>query len=196
MMSNHTPTHTEVIPDFVEPHLLPGETVIWKAKPERALFLRKYGAISGWGMGMIGIMAFWFIVSVILAGSLGPVIHNMVFFWAVPSIIVGGLLIYGPLVVAAREWSNTDYVLTDRRLILRRGVVSPTLSVIHLSEIPRMEVEVKQGWGHVLLLGGTALERLGQNGRLEYHPAHIKLRDLSEPDTVRERIITARAALA
>ena len=56
--------------------------------------------------------------------------------------------------------------------------------------------EDKHGWGNVLLLGGTALERLGENGRLEYHPSHLTLRDLPEPANVRDRILAARAALA
>jgi hypothetical protein len=145
---------------------------------------------------MIAIMAFWFAVSVMFAGGLEPVIHNLVFFWALPSIVVGVLLVYGPLLVAAREWSHTEYVLTNRRLILRRGVWRPTLSVIPLSQLPRIETEDKQGWGNVLLLGGTALERLGENGRMEYHPAHVTLRDLPEPQAVRDRILEARAALA
>jgi hypothetical protein len=180
----------------LERFLLPGETVLWMAKPERRLFLRKYGPVSTWGLGMIAIMAFWFAVSVVLAGGVEPIIHNLVFFWALPSIAVGLLLIYGPLFVAAREWSHTEYVLTNRRLILRRGVWSPTLSVIPLSELPRIETEDKHGWGNVLLLGGTALERLGENGRLEYHPSHLTLRDLPEPDAIRDRILAARAALA
>ena len=71
-------------------------------------------------MGMIVIMAFWFAVSVVLAGGLETVIDNLILFWALPSTVIGVLLIYGPLVVAAREWSHTEYVLTNRRLILRR----------------------------------------------------------------------------
>jgi uncharacterized membrane protein YdbT with pleckstrin-like domain len=147
-------------------------------------------------MGMIAIMTFWFVISVVLSGGLEPIIHNLVFFWALPSIAIGLLLIYGPLFVAAREWQHTEYVLTNRRLILSRGVWSPTLSEIPLSQLPRIETQDKKGWGNVLLLGGTALERLGQNGRLEYHPSHLTLRDLPQPNEVRDRILAARAALA
>jgi hypothetical protein len=187
---------TQIASDYLDQFLLPGEVVLWTAKPERRLFLRKYGAVSAWGLGMIAIMAFWFVVSVVLAGGVEPIIHNLVFFWAVPSIVIGLLLIYGPLLIAAREWNHTDYVLTNRRLILRRGVWRPTLSVIPLRELPRIETQDKQGWGNVLLLGGTALERLGENGRMEYHPSHLTLRDLHEPKAVRDRILEARAALA
>ncbi|HEX3244658.1 MAG TPA: PH domain-containing protein [Chloroflexota bacterium] len=183
-------------PAYLEPHLGQGETVLWVAKPERRLFLRKYGPVSAWGMGMIAIMTFWFVISVVLSGGLEPIIHNLVFFWALPSIAIGLLLIYGPLFVAAREWQHTEYVLTNRRLILSRGVWSPTLSEIPLSQLPRIETQDKKGWGNVLLLGGTALERLGQNGRLEYHPSHLTLRDLPQPNEVRDRILAARAALA
>ena len=187
---------TESRSGYLDQFLVPGETVLWTAKPERRLFLRKYGPVSAWGLGMIAIMGFWFAVAVIFAGGIEPVIHNLIFFWALPSIVVGMLLIYGPLLVAAREWSHTEYVLTDRRLILRRGVWRPTLSVIPLSELPRIETEDKHGWGNVLLLGGTALERLGENGRLEYHPSHLTLRDLHQPNAVRDRILAARAAMA
>lgn len=183
-------------PFYLEPHLLSGERVLWTAKPDRRMFTRQYGAVSAWGMGMIAIMAFWFVVSVILAGSLEPVIRNLVFFWGLPSMVVGGLLIYGPLLVAAREWGNTEYVLTNRRLIVRRGVISPRLSVIGLKDLQRIETESKHGWGKIMLLGGTALERLGEDGRMEYHPHHLTIRDIQEPDRVRERILAARGALA
>jgi hypothetical protein len=183
-------------PDYIAQFLQPGEAVLWQAKPERRLFLRKYGAVSAWGMAMIGIMAFWFVISVLLAGSLEPVIQNMIFFWAVPTIVIGGLLIYGPLLVASREWQHTEYILTNRRLILRHGVVSPSLNVIGLRDLPRVRAESKKGWGNVLLLGGTALERLGAQGRLEYHPSYVSLRDLPEPEAIKDRILAARAALA
>jgi len=194
MRANNDMDDTQ-FPDDLKPHVLHGERLIWRAKPERQLFVRRYQGISGLGLMMVGIMVFWFIVSLVFAGSLEPVIHNLVFFWAIPSLVVGGLLIYGPLFLAAREWGNTEYFLTDRRLIIRRGVIRPHLSVIALNRLPRIEVESDRGWGHVVLLGDASIERLGEGGRLEYQPGVLRLHDLREPGDVKRRILDASQAM-
>jgi len=169
---------------MIDQHLAADETVLWRAKPDRSLFLRRNRVISGLGLGFLGIAFFWMAVSILFAGAVTPFVVSIAILWGIPSLVVAGLLIIGPLVLSAREWVNTEYVLTDRRLLLQRGILRPQVGVIDLRRLPPVEVQRQDGVGNLVLLSGLALEILGQGGRQRYQPAALVLWNIAEPEQV------------
>lgn len=169
---------------MIDRHLAADETVLWRAKPERSQFLRRNRAISGLGLGFLGIAVFWMVVSIIFAGAVTPFLISILLLWGIPSLIVAALLILGPMVLTAREWTHTEYVLTDRRLLMQRGIFRPQVGVIDLRHLPATEVQRQDGIGNIVLLSGMALDILGEGGGQQYQPAALVLWNILEPDRV------------
>lgn len=184
-----------MIPDSVVEHLDPQEAVIWSAKPERSLFVRRHRTVSALGMLFLAIVVFWFGVTLAFVGANSAVVPSLLFYWGMPSLVVGVLLLYGPLVLASREWRNTLYLLTNRRLIIQHGIFSPRVSYVPLNDLPRIEIDAHEGWGNLLLLGDSSLRRLDAAERVDYQPGALTLRALQDPEQVRDRLLAARAAM-
>ena len=188
MTASPESTHPVELPATITGYLMADERVLWFARPDRALYLRRFRALSGFGLLFLGIAAFWFAVSLVFVGPSSTLVENLYRWWGLPSVIVAALLVYGPMVVARIQWQRTYYALTDRRLIVQRGLLRTRAHVIPLSPMPRLIVEAEGGWGNLILAGGSATERLDAPGRKAYYSGTITLWCIRDPAAVAERI--------
>lgn len=98
--------------------------------------------------------------------------------WSSLILQVGFVLIVARLGAAGAEWASRVYVLTDRRVLRRRGVLAPTVYSANLNTLRRIE------------LLQTGLDRTLRTGTVTFstrHEGHYEAAWVMVPDA--ERVI-------
>ena len=162
------------------PALSAGEYVIWKGKPKRSAY------IADKALTMMPIAVFWAIFDVqFLGAALGGGNVGLLLFMLVHMFPVW--LWIGSAITSVIQWRNEDYFLTNKRIIIRKGVFQPQRQSVFLRDV------------HDIRLHYGLLDRLFGSGDIYINYAvhrHGKHRstsgyfllNLADPQTLQERI--------
>jgi hypothetical protein len=179
---------------FLQAHIAPGESLLWVGGPAH-----RKGADVTTRRFIIGLLAVVVFFCVILGVTVPPV---------APYLFLGVLLIGSYLLLAwsgEQETANTCYGLTDRRVLVRRGLLRPKVLSMDLLDIA--EVRLFKTLGGVVclelvgvvnrsLVPGLTAPVLTRGGDRAYdRPAGPRLFGLPDADAVRERILAAQRAV-
>lgn len=113
-------------------HLDAGEQVRWEAKPAPRCYTFRNWKHSLFGLLLVLLAAWWLSIALQLAA---------VYRWPwlpllpVPVWLVGLYLAFGHLLLARLEWDRVFYAVTDRRILLRRGLRRERLDSLALDQI-------------------------------------------------------------
>ncbi len=133
--------------DVMAGSLMPGEKIVWAAKPHAGIKFRKSDAFLIpfsllWG----GFAIFW----VVTAYTMGAPIMFVAF--GVPFVLVGIYLIIGRFFADALKRGNTIYALTTDRVIVRSGIRNKTTTSFNLKNINSITyTENSEGIGSITL---------------------------------------------
>jgi LPXTG-motif cell wall-anchored protein len=163
---------------YVESVLAPGEKIVYRARISRWKFLLYY---------LVGILA--------LAGGPAALIitgdRSQTGFILAGITMLAGLLI---LLVAAIRRNTTELVLTNRRIITKRGLISRDTVEMNLSKVESLHVNQSLmgrllDYGDVSVVGtGASLEPLRGIGRpLELRKRLGEIAEVGVPKAVTER---------
>lgn len=145
----------------------PEETVLWSSHPRWLLILPD--SVVGAVLVAVGLLA-----------VVGPDAVSVLPEWAV---LLLGILI--PLGIALPAWGalsllNTRFVITDRALYVKRGVLRTRVDRINHSRVQNSSTT--QGIrGKLFGYGTVAVDTAGVSNAIRFH-------DINDPRTVRERI--------
>jgi len=122
---------------YERPPLVPGEQILWQAKPKRNAF------IINKALGMLPIALIWllfdgFILGQMFAGGGGSLI-------LVPFMLVHLMPVWiwlGNVITASRRWKNTVYYVTDRRILIQTGFVDRNLQTVYYKDIRHVDLRV------------------------------------------------------
>jgi hypothetical protein len=118
-------------------HLSPGERVLWRGKPDRAAFVRRTWPLSIFGLVLlVSAVSYELVVFTTDAPDFLALV-GVPFFFAALYMLVGHYF------VTSREWQNTEYLITENRLLVRHGALSPDLRVYSLAGLPHTVVEMR-----------------------------------------------------
>ena len=101
------------------PALASGETILWRGKPKRAAF------IATKSLSMLPIAVIWLILDLNFLGNAfmgGQMLGFLIPFFALHLMPVWIWL--ANTVTASRRWKNTNYYVTNRRIILQGGFLA------------------------------------------------------------------------
>ncbi len=125
------------IPQDIRETLEPDESVIWSDKPLRTPFILK-----GIVFAIIGIPWIALPLIIIIKASpkilLNPEILLFMIFWYGISILV----FFASPLYSLLVWKNVYYVLTNRRLIVRKGLVGIDYDTLNLDLIQQVNLNV------------------------------------------------------
>jgi len=124
------------LPSDIRDILEAGERVLWSGKPLRAPFLLKSLSMLVMAVPVIA-LPLPFIVSIRGALLQAPVVAFFAL-WYSFAILIG----VGPFIYNALVWKNLYYVLTDRRIIVRKGVVGIDYDALSLDLVQEVNVDV------------------------------------------------------
>ena len=102
-----------------EPLLEPGETLRWEGRPAPRCYTFRNWRHSLFGLLLVILCLYWTVMAVQLAA---------VYHWPwlplvpVPFLLVAFYLALGHLLWARLEWEQVFYAVTDRRVLVRRGL--------------------------------------------------------------------------
>ena len=109
-----------------------GETVRWEARPAPRCYTFRHWRHSVFGLIFLAICSYWQVLGIAMADSYDI---RWLSWLPLPFVITGLYFFVGHLVQARLEWNNVYYAITDRRVIVQRGLARPHSSFIELSEV-------------------------------------------------------------
>ncbi|MBQ9142855.1 MAG: PH domain-containing protein [Lachnospiraceae bacterium] len=127
-------------PDSIEGQLMPDESVIWKGTPKKSAF------ILNSTIKMAPVALIWLFVDGTMISSFAftGMMKNMMWF-VVPFFVIHLLPVWiwiYQIITAAGRWKNTEYAVTNKRIILRNGLVGYQYQTIYYTEISNVSLHV------------------------------------------------------
>jgi len=139
-----------------------GEPVFWRASPEKGSFIQSNWVLHALGLALL-LLSLGFLLACISALGKGRFAEALIFFlmflpWAVASLYLG----YGRGHIFSRIARNSQYILTDRRIIIRTRLFRTRLIVAQLDLIGSVKTrEIKVGRSGSI---GEVIIRVGSQG--------------------------------
>ena len=124
------------VPGDLASLLAPGERVLWRGKPERGPFVFRTWPLSAFGAVLLASVAAF--VLIILSTD-AP---DELLYYAIPFALAGLYMAVGHFLVTLYEWRQTEYLITESRLLIRHGIFTPSLTVYSLLGLPHTRVEM------------------------------------------------------
>jgi hypothetical protein len=114
-----------------------GETLCWEGRPAPRAYVFRNWKHSFFGIALLPIAAYWQIVSLPLASF-----HQQPWlpFIPLPLLLIVLYLCVGHLLVARLEWEKVFYAVTDRRLLIQKGLRRRRVKDFSLSELTNFRV--------------------------------------------------------
>ena len=166
------------------PTLAPGEYLIWKGKPKRSAY------IADKALSMLPIAVFWAIFDfnfLRMAGGNGM----LLIFLAVHMMPVW--LWIGSAVTSVIQWRNEDYFLTNKRIIIRKGVFGPNKQSVFLRDVHTVDIHyglLDRMFGSGDIYINYAVHRHGKHRSTSGY----FLMNLADPTTIQEKLEQAAMA--
>jgi len=145
------------VPWDVREMLEPNERVLWCGKPLRSPFVLKR-------IGLAFIAIPWLIIPLIVIGTISPralfELPILIFFTFWYGIL--GLIVFGTPVYSFLVWKNIYYILTNKRIIVRKGLVGIDYDILSLDSIRQVNVNVGF-WDRKYGTGTLVIQAIGYN---------------------------------
>ena len=133
--------------EHLEQMLQAGEHILWQGKPVKAKYVIRGWPMSCFGVFFLGFALFWTVTaffgtrSIPAEGDPMSLLFRYAFpAFGLPFIFVGSGLTFGHFIVAAAVWRNTEYALTNRRVLIRSGARTVTVTTTELADVTGLTV--------------------------------------------------------
>jgi len=112
--------------------LTEGETVRWEGRPAPRCYTFRRWRHSIFGCIFLALTGFWQVLGIEMASTYASA---WLAWLPLPFLLVGGYLSVGHLLQARLEWDRVLYVITDRRLLAKRGLFKPWVESMELAAV-------------------------------------------------------------
>jgi hypothetical protein len=118
--------------DIPWPPLLPGEKVHWEGRPAPRCYTFRQWRHALIGLFLTLVCAVWAVLGVQQAAEQG---WPWLAWIPLPFLGYALWLACGQLLAARLEWNRVAYAITDRRIVLRRGLLKPCEASLALEQV-------------------------------------------------------------
>lgn len=155
----------------------PGEDVVWTGQP-------RLWRIATTVAGAVVLTLLVFAAAVYVSLSVDPAAWGLpantnVLVWGVAVLIA--LSQVGSVTVAYLKVDKTDYVLTNRRVYRKHGILSETVTSVGVDRVQNTTL-FKDMTGNLFDYGTVSISTAGSGG------ADLTINDLNDPETFRDRL--------
>ena len=123
--------------DRPAPMLSAGECILWRGKPKRSAF------IATKSLTLLPIAAIWLLLDlniIIPAFSTGQMLGFMIPFFALHLMPVWVWL--GSTISAGKRWQNTNYYVTNKRIIIQGGFLAVNERSVYYKDIQNVQMRI------------------------------------------------------
>ena len=160
------------------PALAPGEHILWRGKPKKRAY------VADKALAMLPIAAVWLLFDLNFLRAAGTDGFALIF------LLVHMLPVWlwlGSALTSVIQWRNEDYFITNKRVIIRKGVFKPYRQTVFLRDVHSVQVH----YGLLDRLFGSGDVYI--NYAVHRHGKHRSksgwfLLNLSDPQPIQERI--------
>ena len=164
------------------PPLIPGEQILWQAKPKRNAF------VVNKVLTMMPFALIWLIFDGFILGQMLSVGDGL--FFLIPFMVLHLMPVWiwlGNMVTANRRWKNTVYYVTDRRILIQTGFIDRDLQTVYYKDIRNVDLRI--GLVDKMLGVGDVYFDLGEyRSGGKNHALSKAFLDVEEPQAVYTRI--------
>ncbi len=139
MSSQRALNSSKTLNPDLDANLAPGEKVLWRGKPERGPFVWRTWPLSIFGGLLLTSVV---VYDLVIFTTEAP---DLLVLLAIPFALAGLYMAVGHFLVTSREWQNTEYLVTERQVLIRHGVLSPTVTMYSLLGLPQTVIESQHG---------------------------------------------------
>jgi len=165
------------------PVLSAGEAVLWRGKPKKSAF------IATKSLTMLPIAVIWLILDMNFIGA--SVMGGEMLFFIIPFFALHMMPVWiwlANVITASRRWKNTNYYVTNRRIIIQGGFLAVNETSLFYKDLRNAQVRIGIldklfHTGDIVFDDGTWTQ-VGRRNRPQLH----MLEDLEEPQQVYTRI--------
>lgn len=157
--------------------LMPNETILWHGIPKKSAYIIN-ASVKMLPIAIIWLLFDGFFIFNMISGSMmmGGMNFIMIPFFLIHLFPVWIWL--GSTLTASRRWKNTQYAVTDKRILIRNGLIGYDYKSIYYTEINNVNLRVGMidkmlGVGDIYL----SLEGFTSKG----HPIMSSIVDIEEP---------------
>jgi uncharacterized membrane protein YdbT with pleckstrin-like domain len=160
----------------------PDETVVWTGQPR---IWRIWGTVANTlVVSVVAVVGAYLVLTLVLPGlNPNPLaaipVPDSVVVWGVAALVVGWKLV--SVVAAYLRVEKTDYVLTDRRVYRKDGILSEHVSNVGVDRVQETTLS-KDMFGNAFDYGTVTISTAGSGG------ADLVIDDLNDPETFRDRL--------
>ncbi|PLX85074.1 MAG: hypothetical protein C0617_05115 [Desulfuromonas sp.] len=134
-------------------HLDPGEEVRWQGRPAPRCYSFRNWRHSLFGLLLLAICLWWTWAGIELGRDYGSRLYPLI---PIPFLLLSIYMAFGHLVVARLEWERVYYAVTDRRILVQRGLFRRRLGSLALGEVTGFRLNpLGEHLGTVRVRGGT-----------------------------------------
>lgn len=138
---------------FSSSYLLPGEYITWKGRPEKGNYLSPYDIFMiPFSIIWLGFAVFWEI------GATETGIPFMML-WGLPFIAIGLYMAFGRFIHAAYLRDKTYYVVTNKKLIIKKG---NRTTIYDGKDLPPMTLRMHKNGNGTITFSETMYYRRGR----------------------------------
>ena len=160
------------MPSYPEKLINEGETVVLDLKPHWWFFW-KHILVGG---GLLIVLGVW----------IGPLDSKN---WAKIPLAVAILVYVAFVIVKYLTWTYTHFVLTDRRVISRSGIISKRGTEVPLDRVNNIDFSQKF-WERLIGAGDLAIESAGKDG--QSHFENVRHPDMVQQEVYRQMEVNSR----
>lgn len=125
-----------------------GERVLWRGKPVREAFVWRTWPLSVFGVVLLAAVVAFYVVALTTEAP------DLLAIWGVPFTIAALYMLGGHFILTNLEWNNTEYLITNSRVLIRHGIFSPRLTSYSLGSLPHTQVVMRGvNLGNVMFKG-------------------------------------------
>lgn len=112
------------------------ERVLWSGKPEKAPFIGTGLASIPIGLIFLGFAIFW------MWGAASQGAPGSFTLFGLPFVLVGIVITFGPSIWQLLRYRNTEYMITDQRVITQTGAIGLDTRFVDFDKIQEVYVKI------------------------------------------------------
>jgi hypothetical protein len=175
----------------IEDRLAPGEVVLWRGKPVWKAFVFRTWPLTIFGAVLV-VAVLWY-EGLVFTTELADIMA----FVGLPFIFIALYMAIGHFLVTAREWRNTEYLVSERQVLIQHGIFRPSVAMYSLLGMPHTLLEMHgEGVGNIMFKppeGEGYGPQPGYQTMWPYTPDYVLgFLYIEQPDKVQQIIEKAR----